>query len=275
MTAVANPSYEAARSLSARDLVIDFISNRAPREMPAKVIVDSGTALGFSAQSIRMALTRLVEDGLAINAGRGLYRLAPSGETMRREVRKWREVLSLLQPWNGAWICIFDATVARSDRAALRRHEQAIRLRGFRAFRGGLWLRPANLRIAIPRLRDELRELGLHSDAMVAEMRELDESSQGAAMKLWDVKALLASYEKLTRAMHASRRRIERLPMAQAAGESLVLGRDVLRHINLDPLLPEELMPQRPLRTMVETMIDYDQAARQIWRRFMAQFEPR
>ena len=51
----------------------------------------------------------------------------------------------------------FDATVARSDRAALRRHERAIRLRGFRTFRSGLWLRPANLRIAIAQFRDELR----------------------------------------------------------------------------------------------------------------------
>ncbi|MGO9607984.1 MAG: hypothetical protein ACLQAT_32045 [Candidatus Binataceae bacterium] len=273
MTGNANSSYEAPRALTAKELVIDFLSNRSPGEMPARVVVDTAAALGFSEQSIRMALTRLVEDELALNTGRGLYRLAPSGDAMRKEVRKWRNIASLTQAWSGGWVCIYDAPIARSDRAALRRHQRAIRLRGFRELRPGLWLRPANLRLSIAELRDELGALGLHRDAMVAEMRELDERARGDAMGLWDMQGLLASYEALTRAMAASTRRVERLPLATAAGETMVLGRDVIRHINLDPLLPEELMPQRPLRTMVQAMIEYDTMARQIWRRFMRQFD--
>jgi phenylacetic acid degradation operon negative regulatory protein len=271
----ANYSYEPSKTLTAKELVIDFLSNRAPREMAARVIVDSAAALGFSEQSIRMALTRLVEEELVLSPARGLYRLAPSGDAMRREVRKWRTITALTQSWSYAWICIYDAPIARSDRAALRRHEQAIRLRGFREFRGGLWLRPANLRVRPAELREELGALGLHRDALVAEIRDLDEDAQAEAMRLWNVKALLASYEVLMRAMESSGRRVERMELADAAGETLVLGRDVVRHINLDPLLPEELMPQQPLRTMVHTMLVYDDKARAIWRRFMSQFDHR
>ncbi len=273
MASNANSRYEPARALTAKELVLDFLSNRAPREMSARAIVESAVALGFSEQSIRMALTRLVNDQLALKESRGTYRLAPSGDAMRREVRKWRSITSLTQAWAGAWVCIYDGGVARSDRAAMRRHEQAMRLRGFREFRAGLWLRPANLRQPVAELRGELHALGLHRDAIVAEIREFDHRTQAEAMRLWDAAALLRSYEDLTGAMEASIKRVHRMPLVEAAGETLVLGRDVIRHINLDPMLPEELMAQRPLRTMVETMVAYDELGRQIWRRFMRQFE--
>lgn len=273
MASNANPRYDASRALTARELIIDFLSNRAPREMPARVIVDSAAALGFSAQSIRMALTRLVEEGLALSPARGRYRLAPSGDAMRKEVRKWRDIASATQAWAGTWICIFDAPVARSDRGALRRHQQAMRLRGFREFRPGLWLRPANLRLPLAKLRDELAALGLHTDAMVAEMRDLDERALSEAMHLWDINALLRSYNVLGEVMEKSTRRVENLPLAEAASETLVLGRDVVRHINLDPLLPEELIPPQPLHAMVKAMIAYDDLGREIWRRFMRQFD--
>ena len=108
---------------------------------------------------------------------------------------------------------------------------------------------------------------------MVAELRDLDDEAKAEAMRLWDIKALLTSYENLFRDLNASTRRVHQLPLARAAGETLVLGRDVLRHIYLDPLLPEELIPQEPLHKMIRTMITYDEMARQIWRRFMHQFD--
>jgi phenylacetic acid degradation operon negative regulatory protein len=275
MTTNANSRYEPPRALTAKELVIDFLSNRSPREMPARVIVDTAAALGFTEQSVRMALTRLVEEGLAVSVGRGVYKLAPSGDAMRREVRKWRNITDSTKPWTGGWVAIYDAPIRRSDRAALRRHEQALRLRGFREFTAGLSIRPANLRDSTTELREQLQALGLHPDAIVATMSDVDEATRARAMELWDTKALLESYERLMRAMGASTRHVYALPLETAAGETLVLGRDVLRHINLDPLLPAELMPERPLRKLVRTMTVYDAMARQIWRRFMSQFEPR
>src|SRR5215469_6266829 len=254
----ANSRYEAPRALTAKELVIDFLSNRAPREMPARVIVDTAAAIGFTEQSVRMALTRIVEDGVAVSIGRGVYKLAPSGDAMRREVRKWRNITDSTKAWTGGWVAIYDAPIRRSDRAALRRHEQALRLRGFRELVAGLALRPANLRDSTGELRAQLQALGLHREALVALMNDLDDATRARAMELWDTKALLDTYQQLMRAMNASTRRVESLPLAVAAGETLVLGRDVLRHINLDPLLPAELMPERPLRDLVRTMNAYD-----------------
>jgi phenylacetic acid degradation operon negative regulatory protein len=276
MATIANPRY-VPRHLTARELVIDFLSNRYPGEMSAQEIMGVGAALGFSEQSLRMALTRLVEQSVAANTGRGRYRLSPSGEAMRREVRKWRNLHDLAKPWSGAWIGVFDAAVPRSDRAALRRHERAMRLRGFRELQPGLWIRPANLRDSVAELRDHLRALGLHPAALVVGLHELDNDNEtrAKATSLWDTAAMLATYRALADELLASKGKLERLPIDTAAAESMVLGRDVIRHINLDPVLPEELMPQRALTNLIRVMTDYDQQARQIWRRFMRSHAPR
>ena len=274
MATIANPRY-VPRHLTARELVIDFLSNRYPRDMTVQEIAGVGIALGFSEQSLRMALTRLVEQSVAANTGRGRYRLSPSGEAMRDEVRKWRHLGDLAKPWTGAWIGVFDAAIPRSDRSALRRHERAMRLRGFRELQSGLWVRPANLHDSVAELREHLRALGLHSGALVVGLDELDDEARAKATSLWDTAAMLATYRALADELLASKSKLERLPLDTAAAESMVLGRDVIRHINLDPVLPEELMPQRALINLIRVMSDYDQNARQIWRRFMRAHAPR
>jgi phenylacetic acid degradation operon negative regulatory protein len=274
MATVANPRY-VPRHLTARELVIDFLSNRYPREMSVQEIAGVGIALGFTEQSLRMALTRLVEQSVAANTGRGRYRLSPSGEAMRDEVRKWRHLDEVAKPWSGAWIGVFDAAIPRSDRAALRRHERAMRLRGFRELQSGLWIRPANLRDSVAELREHLRALGLHPSALVVGLQDLDDDARARATSLWDTAAMLATYRALAEELIASKGKLERLQLDTAAAESMVLGRDVIRHINLDPVLPEELMPQRALSNLIRVMTDYDQNARQIWRRFMRAHAPR
>ncbi|MGA7872966.1 MAG: hypothetical protein WCA22_18915 [Candidatus Binatus sp.] len=274
MATIANPRY-VPRHLTARELVLDFLSNRYPREMSAQEILGVGGALGFSEQSLRMALTRLVEGAVAANPGRGRYRLSPSGEAMRDEVRKWRHLGELAKPWSGAWIGVFDGSVPRSDRAALRRHERAMRLRGFRELQSGLWLRPANLHGSVAELRDHLRALGLHPAALAVGLHDLDDDARAKATSLWNTATMLATYRALADELLASKGRLERLPLDTAAAESMVLGRDVIRHINLDPVLPEELMPQRALINLIGVMTGYDQRARQIWRRFIRAHAPR
>lgn len=167
----------------------------------------------------------------------------------------------------------------RGDRAQRSRRdspdEQALRLRGFREFRSGLWIRPANLRDSVAELRAHLAALGLHRDALVIGLSDLDEAAAARASGLWDTAALERAYGALRSALDASQARVARLTLEAAAAETLLLGREVIRHINLDPLLPEELMPQRPLHELVRAMIGYDEIGRGIWRRFMREIESR
>lgn len=254
-------------------MVLDFLSNRSPREIPAQVLVAAGEVFGLSEQNVRMALARLVEHAAAIRTGRGRYRLSDSGEAMRRETRRWKHVAELTQPWSGAWIAVHDAMVPRSDRTAMRRHQRAMRLRGFRELSEGLWIRPANLRGSIGELRNDLRSIGLHPDALVFGLHDLDEQARAKATSLWDTASLIASYKALADALRASTERLCRMSLESAAAETLILGRDVIRHINLDPLLPEELMDQRPLQALIRAISDYDKVGKNIWRQFMRRLE--
>jgi phenylacetic acid degradation operon negative regulatory protein len=275
MSVTANASYKPGPPLTARALVLDFLSNRAPRELATRVVLAAGQVFGFSAQNLRMALKRLADQGLAVNSGRGRYRLGAPGERMRVEVRKWKRVADLTRPWTGAWVGVYGAEIARSERAAMRRHEQALRLRGFRQFGAGLWIRPANLRDSIAELRADLCGLGLHRDALVAGMSDFDDAARQRAAGLWDTAAMRRAYAASCKSLHASQAKLAHLPLAAAAAETLTLGRIVIRHINLDPLLPEELMPQRYLRELVRAMLEYDESGREIWRRFMREIESR
>ena len=149
MATIANLRY-VPRHLTARELVIDFLSNRYPREMSVQEITGVGIALGFTEQSLRMALARLVEQSVAANTGRGRYRLSPSGEAMREEVRKWRRLGDLAKPWTGAWIGVFDAAIPRSERSVRLRYFPAI-TRMARHLRGrNQYSRPCRIRIAKP-----------------------------------------------------------------------------------------------------------------------------
>ncbi|MFZ1889641.1 MAG: hypothetical protein WAU33_16595 [Candidatus Binataceae bacterium] len=275
MAVIANSGYNPERPLTARALVLDFLSNRAPREISARAVLAAGAAFGFSAQNLRMALMRLVDQGAAVNSSRGRYRLGAPGETMRLEVRKWKRVADLVRPWPGGWVGVYGAEIARSDRAAIRRHEQALRLRGFREFSSGLWIRPANLRDSVAELRAHLAALGLHRDAIVVGLSDFDDAASARAVQLWDTAAIERSYDALLSALDVSQSKVARLPLTGAAVETLLLGREAIRHINLDPLLPEQLMPQRPLRELVRAMIAYDEIGREIWRRFMREIESR
>src|SRR6202040_3871718 len=109
----------------------------------------------------------------------------------------------------------------------------------------------------------------LHPSALVVGLQDLADDARAKATKLWDTDAMLATYRALTEELLATKAKRERRPLDTAAAEAMVLGRDVIRHINLDPVLPEELMPQPALTNLIRVMSDYDQNARQIWRRFM------
>lgn len=275
MAGIANRRYKPERAVTARTVVLDFLSNRGTREIPARTVLAAGALFGFSEQNLRMALARLVEEGVAANSGRGRYRLAPPAAAMRAEVRKWKHVADLVRPWNGEWIVVVGTEISRADRAALRRHERAIRLRGLREFMPGLSIRPANLRDTIPELRAHLATLGLHRKALVAALSGLDAGATARAARLWNTAAMRREYSELCAALEASRERVPRLPLESAAIETMLLGRDVIRHINLDPLLPEELMPQRYLHELVRAMITYDEIGREVWRRVMRRIENR
>ena len=48
-----------------------------------------------------------------------------------------------------------------------------------------------------------------------------------------------------------------------------MLGREVIRWITLDPLLPEQMVPRRERDALVEGMSRYDETGQLLWRRYL------
>jgi phenylacetic acid degradation operon negative regulatory protein len=253
---------------SARSFVLDLLSTLRRGAMPVRALVEAGELFGIAAGSVRVALCRCLAEGLVERDERGAYRLGGRAEPVRRRVAAWRELRSLLRPWSGAWIAVFEA--GAPTRAGQRRSARALELLGFRELRRGLALRPDNLAGGLERTRAQLAELGLAPGAVVCELRGLDRLSEARARGLWDVDALVAGYRRHTREIEASARRLRSRSAEEAMVESFRVGGAALRALAKDPLLPEPILPARERDALVAAMREYDALGRASWSAFLA-----
>ena len=253
---------------SARSFALDLLSTLRRGSMPVRALVEAAGLFGIAEGSVRVALTRLLAEGLLERDERGEYRLGAGAEPVRRRVAAWRELPSQLRPWSGAWIGVLDARAP--DRLARRRSQRALDWLGFRALRRGLLLRPDNLAGGLPRLREQLADLGLAPGAVVCEVRELDPVSETRARALWDAEALVATYRRHVREIELSRQRLRSRGAEQAMVESFRVGGAALRTLAKDPLLPEPIVPARERDRLVGAMRDYDALGRASWAAFLA-----
>lgn len=253
---------------TARSLILDLLSTLRRGSMPVRALVEAGRLFGIAEGSVRVALTRLLGEGLVERDERGSYRLGAGAHAVSERVRGWRHLDERVRPWSGAWLAVL--ATRPPARAAARAHARALRLLGFRELARGVAVRPDNLAGGIEAVRAELGRLGLAPGAIVAELRGLDELSDARARALWDADALVAGYREGVRALEASRRRLAERPEAEAMVESFRLGGAMLRQLALDPLLPEPIVPARERAALVEAMRRYDEAGRACWAPFLA-----
>lgn len=204
-----------------------------PPELRTAALVAGAELLGVSPGTARVAISRMVAAGELEATGDG-YRLA--GHLL---VRQARQDLSREGPpheWDGSWrtlVIVPGAGRSAAARVELRRALAALRLAELRA---GVWLRPANLPDS--RLPDAEALVGA---ATLAISGTVDAPATLAA-QLWDLdgwadeaSALLLQLEPLQAALEADD--------ADALAGAFVLAAAVLRHLQADPLLPEELLP--------------------------------
>jgi phenylacetic acid degradation operon negative regulatory protein len=250
---------------TAKRIVLELLTAADSHEGSVARLVAAAEILGIDEGNTRVALARLVAAGTLELAGRGEYRLGASTRALTEQVTSWRELEKQVRKWDGGWACVQLGDLARSDRAALRRRERALRLYGFRELGRGFEIRPDNLAGGIVALRERLRALGVEDRAVIFRATELDAATETRARSLWDADKLTKSYRQLTA-------RIERFLVAAgdlapriAARESFLFGSEVLHVINLDPKLPEPLVDVAARRALVDAMRRLDAVGRSLW----------
>lgn len=258
---------------NAREMVLDLLTTHDAHELPLKALVRAGNLFGYTDQTVRVALSRLKADGVIASPARGVHALAAAGALVR-EVEGWRRREGRLVAWSGAWIGVADAAIDRTDRPQLRRHDRALRLRGFRQLTQGVWIRPDNLAGGTTALRDDLAQLGLAPLATVFRLDDLAPEDERRARALWDAASMDRTEADLDRLLVLGNAAQDAVEAGEAAPEpvaadSLAIGRTVIRNLVRDPLLPDELRPGETRRRLTEGMIAYQLRAKALWIRLL------
>ena len=146
---------------------------------------------------------------------------------------------------------------------------RALRFLGFEQLRPGLFLRPNNLNPGISGVRHELVALGLEKQSPVFRIDSLAHTEEDSARTLWDTPGLERTYGEMQDELTGSLRRQETLPLEDSLREAFLLGREGIRKVVLDPLLPDPLVDGSKRTAMVDTVRRYNDNGLQLWSRFL------
>lgn len=218
--------------MTARSVVLSVLLGAHPAWASAGELVRLTADFDIREPTLRVALTRMVGAGDLVRSADG-YRL--SDRLLARQRRQDAVLNPHTRPWGGIWTTLVITTVGTDarTRAALR---NTLSDRRFGELREGVWLRPDNLDDTLPEeILDRVRVL-----------RARDEDPAGLAARLWDLPAWSQTGHRLLDEMAAATDIPGRFTAAAA----------VVRHLLTDPVLPEELLPDRwpgdPLRAAYE-----------------------
>lgn len=257
------------RRPTAKQLILSLLSQRDIETMSIAQLIAWGALFDHEAGAMRVTAARLVKQGLLETSERGVYAMGAEGQVLRQTAYSWREANDRVERWGGGWLCAHTAHLGRSDKTALRARERAFRLTGFARLAPGLWCRPDNLAERNEETFNRLTTMGLDSGALLITASELQGDLENNLQSLWPRKDLEQGYDDCIEMMKISRKRLRAMAIEEAARESFLIGEYVIRQINADPLLPDEMIDARRRREMIEAMADYNDFCTPIWIDFL------
>lgn len=259
-------------SLSPRRLILDLLDADPVAMASSRRLLAAGSIFQFSNNQMRVALSRLVADGLLINPSRGHYQLSTRSEALRAEIQHWRDRDNQLVKWDGDWLAVACGNLAAEGSTQFRRQQRALSLRGMQRWRPGIWVRPNNLRGGLEQLTADLQALELDAVQGSFLIRDADSACQQELSTLWDQLSLNKAYRRrLTQLRAANERLTEPLPTLLA--ETIEIGSDTVRFLLMDPLLPEGMTHNSQRRALVDAMVKYDARGRELWQQFIDSLE--
>jgi len=232
----------ASAPLSARETILQLLDARPGEARTAATLSNAAESLGIAGAAVRVALRRLVADGDLVSPERGVYAVGPRREAAQRLFRDWRRAEERLAPWSGAWRLALCHQVKRQPARAFRGHLRALRFNGFVEAEPGLWARADNLAAPAERQFEELAASGLAAEARLLVGASVDPATDRTLRGAHDRIALEKAYRTGAEWLEEARDRLKRLPEDGAMALAFNVGREAIRSIASDPLLPAELI---------------------------------
>jgi phenylacetic acid degradation operon negative regulatory protein len=222
------------RTLSARSVLATALLGAPEPHLEVGALVAMASLFGISDGAARTCLWRMVSNG-ELTADDGTYGLA--GDLLERRKRvDDASRTAATPPWDGTWELAVVSLDRRSaaDRLALRKAAAALHLAELRE---GVWIRPDNLDPdRLPTLRAVLDRQCVHFHDAATDI------PAETVRSLFSLDDWAADASRLADALHdeVNAAVVEADDMAYWFGLSV----SVVRHLQLDPLLPAELIPQ-------------------------------
>jgi phenylacetic acid degradation operon negative regulatory protein len=215
-----------ARPLTARSVLASALLGMDPPELPVAQLVRLTGLFGISENRVRVALSRMVAAGEATTDGAGRYRLA--GHLAARQSRQSASRSGVTAPYEGRWwMAVVTRTGSTAEVRGVRR--RALSYARLAELREGVWMRPDNVSLSLPDALGDDVEL----------MTAVPDDARGLAARLWDLPAWSDGARVLLHGLNAL---TPDRPEALAPG--FELSASVLRHLQADPLLPGDLLPE-------------------------------
>ncbi|MGO8827167.1 MAG: PaaX family transcriptional regulator C-terminal domain-containing protein [Acidimicrobiales bacterium] len=226
MTQLSNiPVSPVAPPLTARSVLASALLGMDPPELPVAQLVRLTALFGISENRARVALSRMVTAGEATSDGAGRYRLA--GHLAARQSRQSASRSGTVAAYDGRWwLAVVTTTGSTAEVRGARR--RALAYARMAELREGVWMRPGNVAVVLP---DSL-------DADVELMTARPADARALAGRLWD----LPSWSDRARSLLGNLGSLAP-DMPEALAPGFELSAAVLRHLQADPLLPAELLP--------------------------------
>ncbi|MCV7093410.1 transcriptional regulator [Mycobacterium interjectum] len=244
-----------SRSLSARSVLASALLGSDRGRLTVAELVAVASLFGISAGAARTCLWRMVSNG-ELAADGGSYALAGRLSERRERVDEASRIDAVAaRRWDRTWELAIVARERRSaaDRLELRKAATALHLAELRE---GVWIRPDNLDPQrFPTLRAVVDRQCIHFHGAatdigadkVRSLFSLDEWAEGAKL--------------LVDAMNAALDTGKRDDSTESFTYEFALSIAVVRHLQLDPLLPAELTGENwPAQRLRGTYRRFDRA---------------
>jgi phenylacetic acid degradation operon negative regulatory protein len=254
---------------SSNRLLLSLFRQPNLHQMSIKQLIAWGELFKHEPATIRVAAGRLVKQGFLVAQQRGHYTIGTTDKSIHQLAATWRYSQDTVAQWNGGWISVYTAHLGRTCKQSIRNRERAFRLTGFKPLEKNLWCRPDNLMETADATFSRLVDIGLEENAILMKVDHFNHDLATSPVSLWSPKQLEKTYGILVALMGKSAERIVDFDVKQATRESFLIGEHVIRHINQDPLLPEEMLDVSARQTLLTTMIEYDRMCHPIWHEFV------
>ncbi len=246
-------------------LILSILQVADRQTIPVKLLVAVGKIFGFTGNTIRVTITRLIREGRIENDERGLYRLSDGVSPFSRYLESWRLGEQRVKPWDGRWIVYYGQGNTRKNQ---KKKNEKLKIAGFKTGWGDLYVRPNNLNIEIHRLKELVSHLTENTDPFLFVGSEFETGVTREWQKnFWPVDELIRAQTACLEKLEKSSARLEGLSSEAALMESYLLGSEAVHLLVNDPLLPEEMMPSCHRIALTRMMLAYDTLGKAVWKK--------